>query len=125
MPDKPITPILELEIPRPRRGSQIGSHLFGFIAGLMSTLAFFGTFRKSELPFHYLVLLFIVTIFLAILVHELGHLLAGRVVGLRFSALRVAWFSLGFEYGKLTVHFHRDMPLAGFASIRIDRIRRL
>ena len=59
-----------------------------------------------------------------ILVHELGHLAAGRLVGLRFSSIRVAFWTLRLEYGKLVLRARREAP-GGFAGISLDRICRM
>lgn len=61
----------------------------------------------------------------AIIVHELGHLLAGWMVGLRFSSITIGPFALRLEYGRLRAGILRVMPAGGYAGMHIDRIHRL
>ena len=119
------TPILNLENPLPAPQSKLRAKAFGFVIGLFSTLFFFATMSSVNDNPALLVIALFCAIVVVILVHEIGHLLAGRLVGFHFSSIRVLWFSLAFEYGKLTFHFRREMSAAGYASIQIDRIYRL
>ena len=93
--------------------------------GLFSTLSFFSHYELANDNPGLLVIALFCAIVVAILVHEAGHLLAGRLTGFHFNAIRVLWLSLSFEYGKLKLHFRREMSEAGYASIQIDRIYRL
>lgn len=71
------------------------------------------------------VLLLVFAIFLAITVHELGHLIAGRAVGFRFSVIQIGPFSLALEHGRLRVRIRREMSALGYAGMHIDRVSRL
>jgi hypothetical protein len=124
--EKPIpTPILNLESPLPPLPSQIRSQAMGFVFGLGSTLLFFASIRGDSGHFGQISVIFVAAVFAAILVHELGHLLAGWIVGFHFNSIQVAWFSLMFEYGKLTFRARREPSAVGYAGIQIDRIYRL
>jgi hypothetical protein len=119
------TPILDLEIPLPQRQSRLRSQALGFVIGLVSTLVFVAGVRGDSEHFGRIAASLLIAIFLGILVHEAGHLLAGWIVGFHFSSIQVGWLSLSFEYGKLTFHFRREMSASGYASIQIDRVYRL
>jgi hypothetical protein len=123
---KPVsTPILDLETPLPLRRSPLRSQAVGFIFGLTSTLVFLASIRWDSDHFGVLPIILLIVSFGAIFVHEAGHLLAGRIVGFHFNSIQVAWFSFGFEYGKLTFRVRREMSMGGYASIQIGRIYRL
>ena len=62
---------------------------------------------------------------LAVIVHEVGHLLAGWMVGFRFSSITIGPMAVRLEYGRLRAGFRRVLPAAGHAGMHIDRIRRL
>jgi hypothetical protein len=119
------TPILDLETTLPQRQSRLRSQALGFVIGLVSTLVFVASVRGDSEHFGRIAASLFIAIFLGILVHETGHLLAGWIVGFHFSSIQVGWLSLSFEYGKLTFHFRREMSASGYASIQIDRIYRL
>lgn len=123
--EKNPTPILDLEIPLPRRRFQLGSQAVGFVFGLASTLIFLTSIRGDSGHFGVVCLILIAAIFGAILIHEIGHILAGWIVGFHFNSIQVAWLSLGFEYGKLTLRVRNKTSVGGYATIQIDRICRL
>jgi hypothetical protein len=123
--EKNPTPILDLEVPLPPRRFQLGSQLVGFVFGLGSTLIFLTSIRGDSGHSGVTCLIFLAAIFGAILIHEIGHLLAGWIVGFHFNSIQVAWLSLGFEYGKLTLRVRNKTSLGGYATIQIDRIYRL
>jgi Zn-dependent protease len=62
---------------------------------------------------------------LAVIAHEIGHLLAGWMVGFRFSSITIGPIALRVEYGRLRAGFRRVLPAGGYAGMHIDRIRRL
>jgi hypothetical protein len=98
------TPILDLEIPLPQRQSRLRSQALGFVIGLVSTLVFVASVRGDSEHFGRIAASLFIAIFLGILVHETGHLLAGWIVGFHFNSIQVGWLSLSFEYGRLTFH---------------------
>jgi hypothetical protein len=119
------TPILNLEIPLPQRKLLSRSQALGFVFGLVSTLVFLAGNRGDGEQFGLISVSLFVAILVAILVHEAGHLFAGRIVGFHFNSIQVGWLSLSFEYGRLTLHVHHGMSASGYASIQIDQIYRL
>jgi hypothetical protein len=58
-------------------------------------------------------------------IHELGHLLAGWMVGFRFSLIHIGPFSLSLEYGKLKARVRREMLAFGSAGMHVKTVRRL
>jgi len=123
--EKSTTPILDLETALPLRRSRVRSQAVGFLFGLTSTLVFLVIIGRDSEHLGPLSFILFFTIFAAILVHEGGHLVAGRIVGFHFNSIHVAWFSFGLQYGKLTFRVSREMTAGGYASIQIDRIYRL
>ena len=61
----------------------------------------------------------------AILVHELGHLVAGWAVGFRFNSFSVGLFLLHSEYGALKMRLVRGLPFLGMAAMHIKGVRRM
>jgi hypothetical protein len=61
---------------------------------------------------------------LATTVHEVGHLLAGWVVGFRFSHIQVGPLTLRIGQGRLRVRF-REMSALGYAGMHVNRLQRL
>lgn len=68
---------------------------------------------------------YFLAILLAVTVHELGHLIAGWMVGFRFSSITVGPVSLLLEYGAIKVRVRRRLPAGGYAGMHIDRVSRL
>jgi len=122
------TPILDSGVlpPRARRTTWRGLSI-GFVLGLLWALIVIkvvgGQFENLFPGLGVLLLVF--AIFLAITVHEIGHLTAGWVVGFRFSVIRIGPFSLNLEHGRLRVRIRREMPALGYAGMHIDNVRRL
>jgi hypothetical protein len=118
------TPILNLEMPIPAQTKKLRSRILGFLAGvIVGLLAIVSLDRRAELPGVALFSLF-AAFPAVVLVHELGHLAAGLVVGLRFNSIRVAFWTLRLEYGKLVLRA-RCEPAGGYAGIFLDRIYRM
>lgn len=120
----PPTPILDSGVlPRPRRKNTILGFLFGVLIGVLFLLVVIraGTQDQSETAlFSYFGILF-----LAVIIHELGHLFVGWIVGFHFSSIALGPIALGFEYGKLTIRLRRGTGLLGYAGIQVDRVMRL
>lgn len=68
---------------------------------------------------------YLLSFVLTVIVHEVGHLLGGWIVGFRFSFISIGPFSLKLEYGKIKLRVVRAMPAAGYAGMHVDRVRRL
>jgi hypothetical protein len=122
------TPILDSGVlpARARRTTWRGLSI-GFVLGLLWALMVIkvvgGQFENLFPGLGVLLLLF--AIFLAITVHEIGHLSAGWVVGFRFSVIRIGPFSFSLEHGRLRVGIRREMSVLGYAGMHIDSVRRL
>src|SRR5580765_5307620 len=88
------------------RGLSIG-FVFGLLWAIIVTKIVGGQFENLFPGLGVLCLLF--AIFLAITVHEIGHLIAGWAVGFRFSVIRIGPFSLSLEHGRLRVRIRREL----------------
>ena len=117
------TPILDLEVPLPTRKVGVRSRVVGFLIGVVGGLGVMVFLHDSGAPPAGL-MTFLLALALVVVVHELGHLIAGWAVGFHFNAVQIGWLFLGFEYGKLTFATKRR-SLLGYASVQIDRIRQL
>ena len=121
------TPILHSGIIPPKKPPRLRGILFGFLIGIvfgavpMSAIA-----RGNDNLWGYLVFaLYIPAIVTALIVHECGHLLAGWMVGFRFSSIAIGPVAFSLEYGKLKLQIRKGFPAGGYAGMHIDGIRRL
>lgn len=118
------TPILDSGVlPQPRRKNAILGFLFGLLIGGLFLLVVLraGTEDQSEIAlFSYFGVLG-----LAVVIHELGHLFVGWIVGFHFSSIALGPIIFGFEYGKLTIRLRRGTGTLGYAGIQVDRVIRL
>lgn len=64
-------------------------------------------------------------LFFAVLIHELGHLLAGWYVGFRFRCIAIWPFALSLEHGSLKLRFLREFIASGYAGMDADTVVRL
>jgi Zn-dependent protease len=69
--------------------------------------------------------IYIVAFVLAVVAHELGHLVAGKLVEFRFNSIAIGPLSLRFEYGRLTFQVRRALPAGGYAGMHVNHLRRL
>jgi hypothetical protein len=114
-----LTPILDSGLLPPRiRQTKWGSVIIGFLIGIGLIVVGRQANNRDLLSF-FLVLTF------AVVVHELAHLLAGWVVGFRFSLVQIGPLSLHIEHGVLRAHFRREMATLGYAGMHVNRLRRL
>lgn len=60
-----------------------------------------------------------------ILIHELGHLIAGWAVGFRFSSFSVGPFLLHSEYSTLKFRLVRGLPFLGMAGMHVQGVSRM
>jgi hypothetical protein len=60
----------------------------------------------------------------AVVVHELGHFVVGRLVGFRLQTLQLGPVSIGFDHGNLRVRLQPGTGLAGFAAMHIPGFSR-
>src|SRR6267143_1154460 len=91
----------------------IGTKIDAFSAGsgAQSPLAFF--------------LFYFLALFLTLLIHELGHVAAGFVVGFHFRELRIGPLTLVKSSKGLKVALQRISTLDGIAAMGIQKLRRL
>jgi hypothetical protein len=55
----------------------------------------------------------------AVVVHELGHFIAGRLVGFRLHTLQFGPISIGFDHGNLRIRLQPGTGLSGFAAMHV------
>lgn len=122
------TPILDSGVLPPMvRRKRARSRVRGIltlIAGIVVTVPVVAWTDKSKNPKVGFILL-VSALALTITVHELGHLLAGWMVGFRFSQFHIGPFSLGFEHGRLKVRVRREMLALGSVGMHAETVRRL
>jgi hypothetical protein len=63
--------------------------------------------------------------FAAIVIHELGHFVAGRIVGFRLQSLQFGPILIAFEFGNLRVRIQPRMASAGLTAMHISSFSRL
>lgn len=111
------------------RRKKLAGILFGVLVGIFCGIALITASNRARAARNpaqdYILLLFFATLSLSIVMHELGHLLAGWMVGFRFNSITIGPFSLRMEYGRLKVQVRRALPAGGYAGMHINRIRRL
>jgi Zn-dependent protease len=73
----------------------------------------------------YVFFAYFLALVMIVVVHELGHLLAGWMVGFHFSSITIGPLSLFMEYGRLRLRLRRTMPAGGYAGMQINSVRRL
>jgi len=122
---RPFTPLLDLQVPLPERKRGLANQLPGFLIGFAGAILFLAVFRNDQRTPPYVALFIPVILFVVVLLHELGHLGAGKLVGFHFSVIQIGWFFLGFEHGRLKLQIRRDLPFRGYAGIRIDHLCRV
>jgi hypothetical protein len=103
--------------------------IFGFLLGIpfaMLLIESWNSARDLRNPAaDFVFMSYLLSFVLTVVVHEVGHLLAGWIVGFRFSYISVGPLSLKVEYGRLKLRLQRAMPAAGYAGMHLDRVRRL
>jgi len=62
---------------------------------------------------------------LGVVVHELGHLLAGWLVGFHFTSFGIGPVALAIEHGRPKVRLRMGTSYAGYVSMQVGAIRRL
>jgi len=71
------------------------------------------------------VLVFVAALSIMILIHELGHLVAGWLLGFRFREIAVGPLRLWLEGSKIKMGFRREMTAMGYARMQVCRVARL
>lgn len=123
------TPILDSGVlpPRSRRKITIGT-VAGFLGGVLvglNIVKVVGEQASGDSNIALGILIFFAALSLAILIHELGHLTAGWLLGFRFSQISVGPIQLHLQHGKLRVSFLRELTALGFAGMHVDTVIRL
>lgn len=127
-PTSSLTPILDSGVLPPRiRRMKLSSVITGFLAGIVPgfLLIVVGRQANTHLNPGLDLLSFFFVLALAVIVHELGHLSAGWVVGFRFSSVQVGPLSLRIEHGMLKACFRLEMTALGYAGMHVNRLLRL
>lgn len=123
-----LTPILDSAVLPPKRRN-LGSILFGVLFGFLFAALLIAESNRMRSAGHpqanYTIATYFLATTVAIVLHELGHLLAGWMVGFHFSSFTIGPFSILLEYGKLRIRVRRSLPAGGYAGMHIDRVRRL
>ena len=124
-----LTPILDSGTlpPRTRRKLSIGT-VAGFVGAVLvglNIVKVVGEQASQSTDTADGILIFFVALTLAVLIHELGHLSAGWLLGFRFGLISVGPVSLQIEHGKLKLSFLRDMAALGYAGMHVDTVVRL
>jgi hypothetical protein len=70
-------------------------------------------------------LLYFPILMLTVVLHELGHVAAGVVVGFHFSSISIGPFSIGLQYGKVKFQTRPQSGALGYAGMHIETVSRL
>src|SRR6266478_6323146 len=122
------TPILDSGVMPPRvRQMKLRNVITGFLAGMVPgfLLIVVGRQANYHLNLGLDLLSFFLVLVLAIIVHELGHLSAGWVVGFRFGSVQIGPLSLCIEHGVLKARLRLEMTALGYAGMQVNRLLRL
>jgi hypothetical protein len=114
------TPILDLLKPLPEPDAE---RFTGRFALPFLTAVAFVVFT-GNLSFLMVLFGFLLVNFLTIVIHEIGHLVAGCSVGLRFKGVRTDPFRIRIDSGKWKFKV-RPRLFWGFAYMSLDRVRRV
>jgi len=61
----------------------------------------------------------------AVLVHELGHFVAGRLMGFSLQFLQVGPLALGYDHGNLRIQYQPNWGVSGLKAMHVSGILRL
>jgi hypothetical protein len=119
------TPILDSGVlpPRRRKNAVLG-FVFGMLIGALFVLVIIKA-SNSESQTNIAAVSYLLVFTLAVLIHELGHLVAGWIVGFHFNMIALGPVVFGFEYGKLKIRLVLGTGMLGYAGVQIDRVVRL
>src|SRR6267378_1136854 len=117
--EKPsTTPILDLRVPLPKAyadGFNLRTY-FPFVTAFV-VLVCIGNYEVLLLPFGFLLTTYVVTT-----IHELGHIIAGLSVGLRFQSVAIGPLWIKHESGALKLKPRHNI-IGGLTYMSLDRIR--
>jgi hypothetical protein len=114
------TPILDLLQPLPAQDRERinGRFAFPFLT-VVAAVVLTGNLPSLSIPLGFLLINF-----LAIAIHESGHIAAGWCVSLRFKGVRIDPFRIRVDSGKWKVRI-RPRLVWGFALMTVDRVCRV
>ncbi len=116
-PEMSETPILDLEREPPEPSKPWLPKLIGVIAGLLVTLTFILEDQDKLPNWHWPAfngLLIIPALYVSIAIHEIGHLVAGTLVGLDTGGIAIGGFVFAKSGKNWTFRFDRRMWVSGF-----------
>jgi hypothetical protein len=118
------TPILDSGVlPPVRRGRRAVGVVIGACIGIVFAVVINNVGSLGPQPG--LALLFYFTILgLVVTIHELGHLVAGWIVGFHFSLISIGPFTIKIQYGRLNVQLRRDLGAIGYAGMHIETVKK-
>ena len=129
IPQGTATPILDSAVlPKPANRKRLVTVLWGILLGLLFAAVFVHDDQTNARnpAANFMILFYFAVIFWVIVVHECGHLLAGWMVGFRFSRVAIGPFCLKIEHGRLKVEARgRLTGAAGYAGMHVNKVRRL
>ena len=129
IPGATATPILDSAVlPKPARRKRLVSTIWGVLLGLLfaAMLIYDDQHNRRSPAADYMVLFYFAVIMGVVVVHEVGHLLAGWIVGFRFSRISIGPLCLKIEHGRLKVEGRgRLTGAAGYAGMHVNSVRRL
>ncbi len=129
IPGATATPILDsAALPKPARRKRLVSTIWGVLLGLLfaAMLIYDDQHNRRSPAADYMVLFYFAVIMGVVVVHEVGHLLAGWMVGFRFSRISIGPLCLKIEHGRLKVEGRgRLTGAAGYAGMHVNSVRRL
>jgi hypothetical protein len=114
------TPILDLLAPLPKPQHQKPSNRLRYTIATVALVGIVSANYPMLVFFGCILLVF----WLQVAVHEIGHLIAGRLVGLRFESVSVGSLWFVKKQGKLKIQFKRHV-LWGQACMSLDKLRRV
>jgi Peptidase family M50 len=119
------TPILDSGVLPPRKPTK---RILGFAVGLGSSLVFAGVIGLISTTKEHTTAIFLVylPILLGVVVlHELGHVAAGTMVGFHFSTISVGPFAVGLQYGRVKFQIRTQSGSLGYAGMHIETLSRI
>jgi Zn-dependent protease len=123
------TPILDSGVQPKGRRKTLGGMLMGFVLAIPFAVVLISVTSQTRgfgaAAANFVGIESLACLALAVILHEMGHLLAGWMVGFRFSSITIGPMAVRLEYGRLRAGFRQVLPASGYAGMHIDRIRRL
>lgn len=119
------TPILDSGVLPSRKPTKQFLGAIVAFATVLLLAAVVGTISTNEAHTSATMLLYLPILMLTVVLHELGHVIAGIVVGFHFSSITIGPFSIGLQYGKVKFQIRAQSGALGFAGMHIETVSRL